>query len=239
MKQKWFWGTLFFWILLATSVVSWALISTPLRFQPQTISRYETKVNGSIEKTQFWVNAGRLTELEPIIAKELENDHWVPAANGLDLTSVLLNGLGENLDLSDQIQIKMFKKDGIYKSLGLWQAKETDQTYGMTTDIPGDILDLTQAKANWDFPFPPPAAAIQIVCEKLANLKIGFISTPLNVKPDLVINQFCLIGNLSQTLWQKEKDKISYILSGKKIKILAITSIEKDQNVISLVQIKN
>jgi hypothetical protein len=239
MKQKWFWGTLFFWLLLATSVVCWALISTPLRFQPQTINQYETKVNGRVQKTQFWVNAGRLSDLEPIIVKELEADHWEPAANGLDLTSALLNGIGNNLDLTEQIQIKMFKKDGLYKSLGLWQAKETDQTYGMTTDIPNDILDLSQAKSSWDFPFPPPTAASQILCEKLENLKIAFISMPLNVQPENELNQFCLSGNLTQSLWQKEKDKIIYLLTNKKTKILAILSIERNQTNISLVQITN
>src|ERR1700679_3038701 len=148
MKQKWFWSTLVFWALLTSSVVSWALISSPLRFQPQTISRYETKVNGKSQKTELWINQGRLTDLMPIIVKEFTNDHWEPLGNGLDLTSTLLGSISDSFVLSDQVQVKLFEKNGLYKTLGLWQSKDTDETYGMTSEVPNTIFNLSQAKSN-------------------------------------------------------------------------------------------
>src|SRR5665213_44903 len=191
MKQKWFWTTLVFWTLLASSVVSWALISSPLRFQPQTISRYETKVNGQPQKTELWVNQGRLTDLMPIIVKEFTNNHWKPLGNDLDLTSSLLGSISDSFDLSDQIQIKLFEKNGFYKVLGLWQSKDADETYGMTSEVPNNAFNLSQSKSNWGFPFAPPPAATQLFYEKLETLKIGFIYLPPGDEPVQQFNQIC------------------------------------------------
>jgi hypothetical protein len=239
MKQKWFWVTLVFWTLLASSVVSWALISSPLRFQPQTISQYETKVNGQPQKTELWVNQGRLTDLMPIIVKEFTNDHWEPLDNGLDLTSALLGSISDSFDLSDQVQIKLFEKHGLYKAFGLWQSKDTDETYGMTSDVPNAIFNLSQAKSSWGFPIAPPPAATQLFYETLETLKIGFIYLPLGDEPVQQFNQICSNQGFSQILWQKKTDKKIYILTNKKIKILAIINFEARRNVISLVEIKS
>jgi len=239
MKQKWFWSTLVFWALLTSSVVSWALISSPLRFQPQTISRYETKVNGKSQKTELWINQGRLTDLMPIIVKEFTNDHWEPLGNGLDLTSTLLGSISDSFDLSDQVQVKLFEKNGLYKTLGLWQSKDTDETYGMTSEVPNTIFNLSQAKSNWGFPFPPPPSATQLFYEKLETLKIGFIYLPPGDVPVQQFNQICSRQGFSQTLWQNENNKKIYIISNKKIKVLAIFNFETHRNTISLVEIKS
>jgi hypothetical protein len=239
MKQKWFWTTLVFWILLASSVVCWALISSPLRFQPQTISRYETKVNGQYQKTELWVNQGRLTDLMPIIVKEFKNDHWKPLINGLDLTSALLGSISDSFDLSDQVQIKLFEKHGLYKALGLWQSKNSDETYGMTSEVPNATFCLSEAKSNWGFPFPPPLDVTQLYYEKFEGLQIGFIFLPLNDEPINRFEQTCIALGYTQTLWRKENNKKVYILSNKKTKILAIFNVENNQNIISLVEIKN
>jgi hypothetical protein len=239
MKQKWFWATLVFWTLLASTVVSWALISSPLRFQPQTISRYETKVNGQPQKTELWVNQGRLTDLMPIIVKEFINDHWEPLGNDLNLTSTLLGSISDSFDLSDQVQIKLFEKKGVYKALGLWQSKNTDETYGMTSETPNTTFDLSQAKSNWQFPFAPPPATTRLFYEKLETLKIGFIYLPSGNEPIQQFDQICSAQGFSQTLWQKANDKKISILSNKKIKILAIFNFEPHRNVISLVEIKS
>jgi hypothetical protein len=239
MKQNWFWGTLFFWFVLTGSVVCWALISAQLRFQPQTISHYETKLNGKTQKTELWVNQGRLTELAPIITKKFAKDHWEPCANGLDLTSALLGSLGDSFDLSDQIQIKMFKKNGLYKALGLWQSKDTDETYGIISEVPGSILDLSQSKSNWIFPFPPPPDTIQLFSEKLGDLKIGFIFLPLNDEPVNRFKETCLASGFKQTFLREENNKKIFILVKNKTKILASLGIENNQNVISLIELKN
>jgi hypothetical protein len=239
MKQKWFWATLVFWTLSASSIVCWALISSPLRFQPQIISRYETKVNGQSQKTELWINQGRLTDLMPIIVKEFTTDHWKPLGNGLDLTSALLGSISDSFDLSDQIQVKLFQKNGLYRTLGLWQSKDTDETYGMTSEAPNAIFNLSQAKSNWGFPFPPPPSATQLFYEKLETLKIGFIYLPPGDAPVQQFNQICSSKGFSQILWQKENNKKIYILSDKKIKILAILNFDAHRNTISLVEIKS
>ena len=239
MKQKWFWGTLIFLALFSGSIVCWALISSPLRFQPQTISQYTTQVNGQTQKTEFWINQGRLTELFPLIEKELKNDHWVPMMNGLDLTSVLLGPLGDSFDLSDQVQIKLFQKNGLYRAFGLWQSKSTEETYGMTTEVPSAVFNLSQAKTHWGFPFPPPPSTTQLFYEKLENLQIGFICLPVGEEPIEQFNQICASRGYSQTLWQKENAKKIYLLTDKKIKILAIFDFEDSRSVISLVEIKS
>jgi len=239
MKQKWFWGALFFWILLSGSVVCWALISSPLRFQPQIISQYENLVNGQPQKTEYWINQGRLTDLMPIITKEFINDHWQPMNNGLDLTPILLGSLSNAFDLSDQIQIKLFEKNGLYKTLGVWQSKDTDETYGMTSEIPKTVFNLYRAKSTWGFPFPPPSATTQLFYEKLQNLEIGFICLSTGDKPIAQFDQTCSSYGYSQTLLQTEKNKKTYIISNKKTKILCILSLEDQRSVISLVEIKS
>jgi hypothetical protein len=239
MKQKWFWGTLVFWVLLSGSVVCWALISSPLRYQPQIINHYVTQVNGQTQKTEFWVNQGRLTELMPLIVKEFKNDHWEPLGSGLDLTPALLGSIGDSFDLSDQIQIKLFEKNGLYKALGLWQSKNTDETYGMTSEVPNAIFNLARAKSNWGFPFPPPSTATQLFYEKMENLEIGFICLPPGDEPIDQFNQISFSLGFSQTPWQKEKNKKIYLLSNKKTKILVILNSEDRRNVISLVEIKS
>jgi len=239
MKQKWFWATLVFWTLLTSTVVCWALISSPLRFQPQTISHYETKINGQTQKTELWVNQGRLTDLMPIIVKEFTTDHWESLGNGIDLTSSLLGSISDSFDLSDQVQIKLFEKNGLYKALGLWQSKDTDETYGMTSEVPKMMFNLSQAKSNWGFPFAPPPAAIQLFYEKLQTLKIGFIYLPPGDEPVQQFNQICFNQGFSQILCQKETNKKIYLLINKKIKILAIFNFETHRNVISLVELKS
>lgn len=239
MKQKWFWITLFTWILFASSVVSWALISSPLRFQPQTISRYETKVNGQPQKTELWVNQGRLIDLMPIIIKELTNDHWAPLGNGLNLTSALLGSISNSFDLSDQIQIKLFEKQGLYKAVGLWQSKDMDVTYGMISEMPNTVFNLSQAKSHWGFPFPPPSAATRLFYENIEILKIGFIYLPIGDEPVQQFEKTCSNQGFSQTFWQKENNKKIYILSNKKVKILAIYNFESYYDVISLIEIKS
>jgi hypothetical protein len=239
MKQKWFWATLVFWTLLASSVVCWALIASPLRFQPQIISRYETKVNGQSQKTELWVNQGRLTDLMPIVIKEFTNDHWQPLGSGLNLTSALLGSISDSFDLSDQIQIKLFEKNGFYKALGLWQSKETDETYGMTSELPNAAFNLSQARSTWGFPFAPPPNATQFFYEKLESLKIGFIYLPPGDESVRQFDQNCFDQGFSQIQWQQENNKKIYIFSNKKIKILAIYDFETHRNIISLVEIKD
>jgi len=76
MKNKWFWGTLAFWMIFAIALTGRALIYSSLRFDPQIISRYEIKTNGLVQSHKIWVNEGSLTALVPLVDDHLRQDGW-------------------------------------------------------------------------------------------------------------------------------------------------------------------
>ena len=240
MKQKWFWITFIFWVFLAGSVICWALISSPLQFQPQTISRYETQVNGATQKTEFWVNAGRLSDLAPIISREWIKDNWKPLGAGLDLSSVLLKSLNSNYDLSDQLQIKAFERKDTYQVLGLWQSSESDETYGMTCQLPLEALNPIEAKNHWGFPIQPPPNTINLFYEQLSSFKIGFIRLPGEKIAVDTFEQNCSENGFKKTLIPSdEKDKKIFLLLKKEIRILAIENKDGSENLVTLISLKN
>jgi hypothetical protein len=237
MNQKWFWGTFVFLFILSVSVIGWALISSPLKFNPQLITHTEADFNGEKEKTDFWINQGRLIDLTPLITNEWTKDNWRPLGDGIDLTSVMLGSLGKGLDLSNQLQIKAFEKKGLYRTLGLWQSKDADATYGVTSDFPKAAFNSNEAKSNWKFPIPPPASSTALFEVKLQTLHIGVILLPRSAEPFSAFNEACANKGFTQTLISEEKGKKVFLLSDKKNKILVVFSQEESHNSISLVAI--
>src|ERR1035438_10252493 len=121
MKNKWFWGSLAFWMIFAIGLTGRALIYSSLRFDPQIISRYEIKTNGLVQSHKIWVNEGSLTALVPLVDDLLRQDGWSSCANSQDLVPDLLQLDGLVPDISDRVQIKMFQKPGLHLALGLLQ----------------------------------------------------------------------------------------------------------------------
>jgi len=189
------------------------------------------------QKTDFWINQGQLTDLLPLITQSWTKDNWIPLNDGIDLTSVLLGSLSKDVDLSNQVQIKAFEKGGLYRTLGLWQSKDTDATYGVTSDFPKTAFNSNGAKSNWKFPVPPPSTNTALFDLKLQSLHIGVILLPHSEEPFHVFNTACANKGFTQTLISEEKGKKVFLLSDKKNKILVVFNQEELNNSISLVSI--
>ncbi len=235
MNQKWFWGTLIFLMLFSGSIVSWALISAPLRFGPQIISHFENDLNGQKQRTDIWVNQGRLTDLLPLVLSEMEKNGW--KSNGIDLSSALLGPSAKGLDFSDQLDVKVWEKDGTYRTIGLLQSKDADMTYGATSDFPKTAFDMNKTLKSWDFPIPPPDKKDLIFNVKLKNMKVGIILASGSENPFEKFTKNCYEAGYSMTLTEEEKNKKVFLLKNKKNRILAVFDRTQAANSIALVQI--
>jgi hypothetical protein len=238
VNQKWFWGAFLFLLTMSGAVISWALISSSLHFSPQVISHFENDLNGQKQKTDIWVNQGRLTDLTPLVLKTMDEQKWRPLSQGANFTNALLGIPDQNFDFSDQLQIKVFEKDGIYRTLSMLQSKDTDVTYGATSDIPKIAFNAGNAKNNWNFSIPVPNGAQLIYGVKLQNMKLGLILYPHVRVPFNEFIQTCATAGYSVNLEQEEKNKKVFLIANKKNRILAIFNQEDSHNCISLVQLQ-
>lgn len=237
MNQKWFWGTLLFLTLFSGSIVSWALISSPLRFEPQVINHFENDFNGQKQRTDIWVNQGRLTELLPLVTQEMEKNNWKSLGRGIDLGSAILGLNAKGLDFSDQFDVKVWEKDGVYRTIGLLQSKDTDTTYGATSDFPKTAFDMDKTLKNWNFPIPPPRGDDLLFNVQLKNVKLGIVLFSHSEEPFKNFKQLCSEKGFSQNLEEEEKNKKVFLLTDKKNKILAIFDQEGPTDSIALFQI--
>jgi hypothetical protein len=122
--------------------------------------------------------------------------------------------------------------------LGMLQSKETDVTYGATSDIPKIAFNAENAKNNWNFPIPAPSGAQLIYGVKLQNMKLGLILYPPARIPFDEFIQTCATRGYSVSLEQEEKRKKVFLIANKKNRILAIFNQEDSHNCISLVQLQ-
>ena len=237
MKNKWFWGTLAFWMIFAIALTGRALIYSSLRFDPQIISRYEIKTNGLVQSHKIWVNEGSLTALVPLVDDHLRQDGWSSCANSQDLVPDLLQLDGLVPDISDRVQIKMFQKPGLHLALGLLQDTSESKTYGWEGQFPDSVFDLTQAKKAWDLPFPVPSDAKQLLNEKLENLQIGMVV--FSPQKSLVdrFQEICRQGNWQVSEWKGSGEKTAYLLTRGRDKIFAILNHQTSEDIITLLKL--
>jgi len=239
MNRKWFWLTLVFLFIFTSSVISWAVIFSPIRFQPKIIEKFETQVNGLSQKNEVWVNQGSLEKLIPIITEKLAGDGWAVLGKSINLAPEFFGILDEESALDPKLQMKVFKKGKIYKTVGLWEASDENQTYGYVSEIPDASFSPIQARTQWKFPLKPPDDADELFCQKLENFQIALISLPMVKNPDNTLSQLCASQGFNRKLLRRESDKKTYLLSKSNTRIVAILSFEENQNYLSMVSLNN
>jgi hypothetical protein len=235
-KNKWFWFTFTFLTVFTLSVVSWALIFSPLRFEPKILGHFETEMNGSKQNNQVWVNDGNLKNLEKTIVRDWTGSGWKPMAQGMDFAPSLL-GIGKTSEvLSPYIQMRVFQKNDTLRTLSLMQDPLGDRTYGWVSETPKDILDLEKARAHWDFPFTPPKYAQLLICQKNPKFQLAFIFLPTNRDLSKAFNQICLAQGFQIKPFQDTPDHWGYLLSRGSVRLLAILDATEKEDRISLVR---
>jgi hypothetical protein len=234
-SSKWFWTTFLGLWIFTVAVVCRALIFSNFRFNPKPIGDFEAELNGSKQKNEVWVNTGRMKDVQAELTKEWINQGWNPVAQGMDFAPTLL-GLGNSTDvLSPYLQIKMFEKDENYRTLSLLEDSEQCQTYGWVSETPKNILDLSQARAHWTFPFQPPDQAIRLYCQKSMNFQTAFIFLPSNQEPLKLFQDLCLSQNFEVRSLGQSNGRLSFILAKGNLRLLALLDYRQKENVISLV----
>jgi len=237
MKQKWFWGTFVFLLLSASTVISWALISGPTLFKPQVISHVENDFNGQKQKTDFWVNGGSLTDLLPLIEKQWRDENWGSVGSDTNWANKLLRLPANDFDLTDQIQVRIYKKGDLYRVLGLLQSKDTEVTYGMTSDIPQESLDPRKAQEKWDFPIKPPIVKSALYSVHFQRMRIGVILSENS--PNLLtvfLENASKAGFTARILSQLNHEK-TFLLSNKAKRIIVLFDDKNSQSCLSLVSV--
>jgi len=239
MIRKWFWFTLIFLFISTSSVISWAVIFAPIHFQPKIIEKFETQINGLKQKNEIWINQGSLEKLIPLIMEKWTNEGWVSEGSSLNLAPEFFGVLDESSSLDSKIQMKVFKKEKIYKTLGLLESADRNQTYGYVSEIPDAAFNPKQARARWKFPLLPPDTSDELFCQKLQNFQVAFISIPADKNPENTFNQLCLSQGFNQKIWRQEIDKKIYILTKGNKRIVAIISFEETRCHISMASLNN
>lgn len=216
-------------------VFSRALIFSSFHFYPQPIGEFEAELNGSKQKNEVWVNAGNMKELQAELTKEWMKEGWTPVSQGMDFAPTLL-GLRAAPDvLSPYLQMKMFEKSNAYRTFSLLEDSERGQTYGWVSETPKNILDLSQARAHWDFPFFPPSQAVRLYCQKSQNFQMAFIFIPANQDLTSLFLKLCVSQNFDLHPLGRSNDRPSYMLGKGKLRLLALLDYGQKENVISLV----
>ncbi len=238
-KNRWFWGTLLFWVLFSLAVTSRALIYSQLSFDPKIISRYEIHANGLTQSNQFWVNDGCLTDLLPLLERHYKQEGWTPCLSGKDLVPDLLQLEGLAPDISDQFQIKMFQKPGCRLALGLLQSADSPQTYGWEGVLPDACLNLKQERKAWGLPFPAPLEATQLISEKLENLEFGVAL--FNREKDLtdLFKSLCIRDQWKAIPLKPDAESLSFLISKGNEMLLAVLSHPDNGDSITFVKFKS
>lgn len=238
MRNKWFWGTLAFWVIFAIALTGRALIYSNLRFEPKVISRYDIQTNGLTQSHKLWVNEGSLGDLVPLVDDRLRQEGWVSCAGGRDLIPDLLQLEGLVPDISGLVQIKMFQKPGFHLALGLLQASGESRTYGWEGVFPDAVFDPTQARKGWDIPFPVPPDAKQLMNEKLENLQIALVILPPQKNLVSRFQDLCRKGNWEAVEWKSGGEEPAFLLTQGRNKLLAVLSRQSSEDVITLLKFK-
>lgn len=237
-KNKWFWFTFTFLTVFTLSVVSRALIFSPLRFEPKILGHFETEMNGSKQDNQVWVNDGNLKDLEKTIVQDWTGLGWKTVAQGMDFAPSLL-GIGKTSEiLSPYIQMKVFQKNDTLRTLSLMQDPQGDRTYGWVSETPKDVLDLERARTHWDFPFSPPKYAQRLICQKNPKFELAFIFLPPNGDLPKAFHQICSAQGFQIKPFQDAQNHLGYLLSRGSVRLLAILDAVEKEDRISLVCFK-
>ncbi len=237
MKKTWFWATLVFWGILSSAVISRALIFSPLQFDPQTIQHFETQVNGLPQDHRVWVNSGTLNRLIPLIETQYKNQGWNLVGSGMDFAPTALGIQDPSIAFPDTFQIKIFEKNAVTRTLGLWQSPGTDQTYGWTCDTSQAIQDFVQARKNWNFPFAPPPNATSFFVEKIRNCQIAIILVPATPHPLEEFDEICRAQSFEKNPYTGDTSNPTFILKKNRLRLLAQLIAGKTQTSLSFVDL--
>ena len=233
--HKWFWATLVSLSLFTLSVFSWALIFSPLRFDPMTLGHFESEMNGTTQDNVIWVNDGNLKGLQTLIEQDWARSGWHPVAQGTDFAPSMLGfGKGTNI-LSPYLQMKVFEKSDRFRTLSLMQDSQGDQTYGWVAETPKDILDPVKARAHWDFPFSAPKTATRLICQKNPKFRIAFIFLPKGGDLPEVFDGLCRNQGFQIKPFQDTPGHLGYLLQRGSARLMALLDPTGKEDLISLV----
>ncbi|MGH7739352.1 MAG: hypothetical protein ACREL1_04325 [bacterium] len=237
MRHPWFWGTLVFWAIFSSAVLSWALIFSPLAFDPRTIRHFQTHLNGIAQDQKIWVNPGKLNRLIPGLEARYRAQGWLPLGHGMDFAPAALGIENPAIGFPDSLQIKFFKKNGIYRTLGLWQSPQEDQTYGWTCDTSQDFQDWRQARSQWSFPFKPPANTSAFYAEKIGKLQIAILVLPASRNPSETFAALCRAQGFEETAYPGGPSAASFLLSKNRKRFVAQVQADPTRTSISVMEL--
>lgn len=233
--NKIFWATLASLCLFTLSVFSWALIFSPLRFDPQVLGHFESEMNGSAQDNVVWVNDGTLRALQVLIEQDWGRSGWRPVAHGTDFAPSMLGfGKGTNI-LSPYLQMKVFEKNDTFRTLSLMQDSQGDRTYGWVAETPKDILDPVKARAHWDFPFSAPKNATRLIYQRNPKFRIAFIFLPKGRDLPEVFRTICRDQGFQIKPFQDTPGHLGYLIQRGSARLLALLDPAGKEDLISLV----
>jgi hypothetical protein len=235
MKFKWFWMTLLGLSIFTVAVFSRALIFGTHSFNPQIIGSFDADLNGLKQKNEIWVNSGNINDLQKELTQAWEKEGWAQVAQGMDFAPTLLGLNGMKDVLSPYLQMKLFEKGKMYRSLNLLQGSQNDQTYGWVSETPKDILDPSKAISHWDFPLRPPVQAKRLYLEKYMDCQMAFIFVPANLNPKTLFSNLCTDQNFELVSLGQTNERASFMLMKGHLRILAMLDYGSKENLISMV----
>ncbi|HVZ80575.1 MAG TPA: hypothetical protein VHE12_07225 [bacterium] len=235
-KNRWFWSTFSFLTLFTLSVFSWALIYSPLRFDPRTLGHFKTELNGFQQDNILWVNDGEPKALGSLIDREWAHSGWRPVAQGMDFAPRLLGLSDLPTVLSPYVQMRVYENTGSYRTLGLMEDPQGDRTYGWVAESPKGLLDLQKARAHWSFPFAPPRDAKRLIHQQNPKFELAFIFLPKTHDLDDEFERSCRSQGFETRQFQGTPDHSDYLLVKGQVRLLALLEPGTKEDLISLVR---
>jgi hypothetical protein len=161
LKRPWFWGTLAFWLLLTSVGLSRALLWGPSKLSHQDAGRFHCDVNGCRLEAQAFQATGSPEEAADLLEAEWATEGWQSLGDGSDFFPLLLGSQSLDPEVAEVLrrcaQIRLFKRSGIIRILGVLRADHGKTVSGLTADIPEKALAAQSPEADEsDTPAAPP-----------------------------------------------------------------------------------
>jgi hypothetical protein len=236
MKYKWFWLTLAIWFVLG-AISSWALIFSPLNFNPEKKAHIEPEINGQKESDDFYVLSNPLQNCLIITTKNWEGEGWKCVTQGANIAPLLFGFQKNDTIFSSYINLSLFQKNDLYRILGLWSDEKDYQTYESVSEFPTSIFSEKNSIDHWDFPFKPPSGAFRPFCFNYDGQQIASWAQPYNGKDEDQFHELFSGQGFTGRLWSRRNEEAVYILQKDSIKLLAVIQYQNTRLTISLMKV--
>ena len=230
---KWFYLTLGFWCLLST-FSGWALIYSPFHLNPKPLSEFAVQVNGMTARNRLRFLSGSVRDSLDSITDDWKNEGWVCSTGSLNLAPILLNAPADFTDsLSSLAQLRIFKRKGELRLLGLLAVPAEGKTFLWTVEI-NQATALSFKPTEIVFPLVPPTEAVNVFWVKSARAEFLSWSMPGRKASTKYFENHCASQGFIERLLSHQTGEDLFLIQKGSTKLTAIAQNDKNNYAVFL-----